>query len=113
MHEEGVHFRNRERAAAILHFRNELRQVHKDVRMNTRVCKHSWSIITAVYDRKVNLSLTSMVQRLAPNLKSAASSGKNAKRKKLAQSDDESGNENVQTPPRPSKGKKIKVAAML
>jgi hypothetical protein len=110
MHEDGVDFRDRERAAAILHFRNELRQVHKDVRMNTRVCKHSWTIITAVYNRKVNLSLTSMVQRVAP--KTAAASGKNGKRKKRAQSDDESGNENVQTPPR-SKGKKTKVTAML
>ena len=111
MHEDGMDFRDRERAAAILHFRNELRQVHKDVRMNTRVCKHSWTIITAVYDRKVNLSLTSMVQRVAP--KSAAGSGKNAKRKKRGQSDDESENENVQTPPRSSKGKKTKVAAVL
>ncbi len=111
MHEDGVDFRDRERAAAVLHFRNELRQVHKDVRMNTRVCKHSWAIITAVYDRKVNLSLTSMVQRVAP--KSAAALGKNGKRKKRAQSDDESGNENVQTPPRSSKGKKTKVAAVL
>jgi hypothetical protein len=111
MHEDGVDFRDRERAAAILHLRNELRQVHKDVRLNTRVCKHSWTIITAVYDRKVNLSLTSMVQRVAP--KSGAASGKNAKRKKRAQSDDESGNENVQTPPRSSNGKKTKVAAML
>lgn len=114
MHEEGVDFRNRERAAAILHFRHELRQVHKDIRLNTRVCKHSWTIITTVYDRKVNLSLTSMVQRLAPNLKSAAASGKNAKRKNRAQSDDESGNENVQqTPPQSSKGKKAKVTAVL
>ena len=111
MHEDGVDFRDRERAAAVLHFRHELRQVHKDVRMNTRVCKHSWSIITAVYDRKVNLSLTSMVQRVAP--KSAPASGKNGKRKKRAESDDESGNESVQTPPRPSKGKKTKAAAML
>ena len=111
MHEDGMDFRDRERAAAILHFRNELRQVHKDVRMNSRVCKHSWSIITAVYDRKVNLSLTSMVQRVA--LTSATGSGKNAKRKKRGQSDDESGNENVQTPPRPSKGKKTKIAAVL
>jgi hypothetical protein len=111
MHEDGVDFRDRERAAAILHLRNELRQVHKDVRLNTRVCKHSWTIITAVYDRKVNLSLTSMVQRVAP--KSGATSGKNAKRKKGAQSDDESGNENVRTPPRSSKGKKTKVAAVL
>jgi len=113
MHEDGEDFRDRERAAAILHFRNELRQAHKDIRMNTRVCKHSWAIITAVHERKVNLSLTSMVQRVAP--KSAAASGKNAtsKRKKHAQSDDESGNENVQSPPRLSKGKKSKVNAML
>jgi hypothetical protein len=110
MHEDGADFRDRERAAAVLHFRNELRQVHKDVRMNTRVCKHSWTIITAVYDRKVNLSLTSMVQRVAP--RSAAASSKSGKRKKRAQTDDESGTENPQTP-RPSKGKKTKVDAML
>ena len=110
MHEDGMDFRDRERAAAILHFRNELRQVHKDVRLNTRVCKHSWTIITAVYDRKVNLSLTSMVQRVGP--KSAATPAKSAKRKKRGQSDDESGNDNVQTPPRSSKGKKTKVAAV-
>lgn len=110
MHEDGVDFRDRERAAAILHFRNELRQVHKDVRMNTRVCKHSWTIITAVYERKVNLSFTSMVQRVAP--RNAAASVKNGKRKKRAESEEESGHENVQTP-RSSKGKKIKVDAML
>lgn len=108
MHEDGEDFRDRERAAAILHFRYELRQVHKDVRLNTRVCKHSWAIITAVTERKVNLSLTSMVQRIAPK---SATSSKNAKRKKRAQSDDDSGNENVQSPPRSSKGKKAK--AML
>jgi hypothetical protein len=110
MHEDGMDFRDREKAAAILHFRNELRQVHKDVRMNTRVCKHSWAIITAVNERKVNLSLTSMVQRIAPK---SAASGKNAKRKKRAQSDDDSGNENMQSPPPPSKGKKTRVMAML
>lgn len=111
MHEDGVDFRDRERAAAVLHFRNELRQVHKDIRMNTRVCKHSWTIITAVYGRKVNLSLTSMVQRVAPKSAAVSASSKNGKRKKRAQSDDESGNDNMQTPPR-SKGKKTKVAAM-
>ncbi len=112
MCEDGVDFRDRERAAAILHLRNELRRVHKDVRMNTRVCKHSWTIITAVYERKVNLSLTSMVQKVAP--KSNAASSKNAKRKKQAQSDDdESTTENVQSPPRSSKGKKAKVSATL
>ena len=108
MHEDGVDFRDRERAAAILHFRDELRRVHKDVRLNTRVCKHSWTIITAVYERKVNLSLTSMVQRVGPKSGGAAS-GKNGKRKKRGQSDDESGNEKVQSPPRSSKGKKTKV----
>lgn len=107
MQEDGLDFRDRERAAAILHFRNELRQAHKDIRMNTRVCKHCWAIITTVNERKVNLSLTSMVQRIAP--KSAAS----GKRKKRAQSDDDSGNENIQSPPRPPKGKKTKAIAML
>jgi CRISPR/Cas system-associated endonuclease Cas3-HD len=108
MHEDGMDFRDRERAAATLHFRNELRQVHKDVRMNTRVCKHSWAIITAVTERKVNLSLTSTVQRIAPK---DAALGKNAKRKKRAQSDDD---ENMQSPPQPSKGKKkTKVTPIL
>lgn len=81
--------------------------------MNTRVCKHSWEIITAVNERKVNLSLTSMVQRIAPKSAASGASGKNAKRKKRAQSDDDSGNENMQSPPPPSKGKKTKVTAML
>jgi hypothetical protein len=110
MHEDGEDFRDRERAAAILHFRNELRRTHKDIRMNTRVCKHCWTIITAVTERKVNLSLTSMVQRIGPK---SATSSKNGKRKKRAQSDDDSGNENIQSPPRSSKGKKTKVTAML
>ena len=110
MHEDGVDFRDRERAAAILHFRNELRQTHKDVRMNTRVCKHCWTIITAVTERKVNLSLTSMVQRVGPK---NAASGKTAKRKKHTQSDEDSENENIQTPPQSSKGKKTRVTAML
>jgi hypothetical protein len=110
MHEDGVDFRDRERAAAILHFRNELRQTHKDVRMNTRVCKHCWAIITSVNERKVNLSLTSMVQRIGPK---NAASGKNVKRKKRTQSDEDSENENIQTPPQSSKGKKTRVTAML
>jgi len=112
MHEDGMDFRDRERAAAILHLRHELRQVHKDVRMNTRVCKHSWAIIQAVDERKVNLSLTSMVQRLA--LKGTASGkGKNAKRKKLAQAADDSGDEKMQPPSQPSKAKKTRVTPML
>ncbi len=81
MHEDDVDFRDRERAAAILHLRYELRQTHKDVRLNTRVCKHSWAIIDAVNERKVNLSLTSMIQRVAPK---GPAPGKNAKRKKRA-----------------------------
>jgi hypothetical protein len=96
MHEDGVDFRDRERAAAILHLRHELRQTHKDVRMNTRVCKHSWTIINTVHEGKVNLSLSSMIQRVAPK---AAASGKNAKRKKRTQTDDETGDEHAQSSP--------------
>ena len=110
MHEDGMEFRDRERAAAILYLRYELRQTHKDVRMNTRVCKHSWAIINTVHERKVNLSLSSMIQRIAPK---AAASGKNAKRKKPVQSDDDSGNVNIPSRPQSSKAKKTKVNAML
>ncbi|KAI9508961.1 hypothetical protein F5148DRAFT_1375463 [Russula earlei] len=92
LHEDGEDFRDRERAAAIVYLRTDLPQVHKDIRLNTRVCKHSWAIIDAVYERKVNLSLSSMTQRVAPK---PVASGKNAKRKKLAQSDDGSGNETL------------------
>lgn len=110
MHEDGVDFRDRERAAAILHLRHELRQVHKDVRLNARVCKHSWTIIEAVNERKVNLSLSSMIQRVGTK---GAASGKNAKRKKPIRNDEDSGNENMQSPPRSSKTKKTKVTHML
>jgi len=110
MHEDDVDFRDRERAAAILHLRYELRQTHKDVRLNTRVCKHSWAIIDAVNERKVNLSLTSMIQRVAPK---GPAPGKNAKRKKRAQTDDDSGNENIQSPSRSVAAKKTKVTHML
>jgi hypothetical protein len=110
MHEDGVDFRDRERAAAILHLRHELRQTHKDVRMNTRVCKHSWTIIEAVNERKVNLSLSSVIQRVATK---GATSGKNAKRKKPTRTDDDSGNENMQSPTRSFKTKKTKVTPML
>jgi hypothetical protein len=58
----------------------------------------------------VNLSLTSMVQRVGPK---NAASGKTAKRKKHTQSDEDSENENIQTPPQSSKGKKTRVTAML
>jgi hypothetical protein len=110
MHEDGVEFRDRERAAAILYLRYELRQTHKDVRLNTRVCKHSWTIIDAVHERKVNLSLSSMVQRVAPK---SVASGKNPKRKKRAQADEDSENENMQSPPQSSKAKKPRLNAML
>jgi hypothetical protein len=110
MHEDDMDFRDRERAAAILHLRYELRQTHKDVRLNARVCKHCWTIIEAVNERKVNLSLSSMVQRVAPK---SAALGKNAKRKKPTQADEDSGNENVQSPPRSVKTKKTKVNPML
>jgi hypothetical protein len=46
----------------------------------------------------------------ADQRKNAAASGKNAKRKKRAQSDDKSENENVQTPPRSSKNKFLDTA---
>src|SRR5260221_14023796 len=108
MHEDDMDFRDRERAAAILHFRYELRQTHKDVRLNTRVCKHSWTIIDAVHERKVNLSLSSMIQRVAPK---SVASGKNSKRKKRAQADEDSENENMQSPPQSSKAKKTRVNA--
>jgi hypothetical protein len=110
MHEDGMDFRDRERAAAILYFRYELRQTHKDVRLNTRVCKHSWTIIDAVHERKVNLSLSSMMQRVAPK---SVASGKNAKRKKRAQADEDSENENMQSTSQSSKAKKTRVNAML
>ncbi|KAI9456627.1 hypothetical protein F5148DRAFT_984387 [Russula earlei] len=110
LHEDGEEFRDKERAAAILHLRTDLRQVHKDIRLNTRVCKHSWAIINAVHERKVNLSLSSMTQRVAPK---PVASGKNAKRKKRAQSDDGSGNEKPQSSPQASQTKKTRVAVML
>ena len=110
MHEEGMDFRDRERAAAIIHFRHELRQTHKDVRLNTRVCKHSWTIIEAVNERKVNLSLSSMIQRVAAK---GAPLGKSVKRKKRTQADDDSGSENMQSPPQSLKTKKTKVTPML
>ncbi|KAI9455043.1 hypothetical protein F5148DRAFT_1227339 [Russula earlei] len=103
LHEDGGDFRDRERAAAIPHLRTELRQVHKDIRLNTRVCKHSWAIINAVHERKVNLSLSSMTQRVAPK---PVASGKNAKRKKRAHSDDGSGNEKRQSSPQASQTKR-------
>jgi hypothetical protein len=88
MHDETEEFRDRERAAAILHLRTELRRAHKDVRMNSRVCKHCWTIIVAVEERKVNLSLSAMEQKVAPNgnvvLKTPA------KRNKRVQPDDAS-----------------------
>jgi hypothetical protein len=106
MHHDPGDFRDRERAAAILHFRHELRQTHKDVRMNSRVCKHSWAIINAVDERKVNLSLSSMVQRAAPN---GAVSSKAPKRKKRPpQPDDDSGGENMHSSPTIPKAKKTK-----
>ena len=87
MHDETEEFRDRERAAAILHLRSDLRRVHKDVRMNSRVCKHCWSIIVAVEERKVNLSLSAMEQKVVPN---GTTTGKTtAKRKKPVQAADE------------------------
>ena len=78
----------RGRLRYILHLRNVLRQVLKDARLNTRVCNHNWTIITAEYDPKVNLSVDVYgVERVAP--KSAAASAENAKHTKRAQSGDE------------------------
>jgi hypothetical protein len=105
MHDDTGDFRDREKAAAILHYRYELRQAHKDVRMNSRVCKHSWAIINAVDERKVNLSLSSVVQRVAPN---GTVAGKVTKRKKRARTDDDSGGENMRSPSPVSKTKKTK-----
>jgi hypothetical protein len=109
MHDDTGDFRDREMAAAILHLRHELRQTHKDIRLNSRVCKHSWAIINAVDERKVNLSLSSMVQRVAPN---GTVSSKVAKRKKRAQADDDSGGENMQSSPPVSKAKKTKTTSV-
>jgi hypothetical protein len=109
MHDDTGDFRDREKAAAILHLRYELRQTHKDIRLNSRVCKHSWAIINAVDERKVNLSLSSMVQRVAPN---GAVSSKVTKRKKRAQTDNDSEGENVQSPSLVSKAKKTKITSV-
>ena len=101
MHDETEEFRERERAAAILHLRTELRRVHKDVRMNSRVCKHCWTIIVAVEERKVNLSLSAMEQKVAPNgtvvLKATA------KRNKRVQPDDGSEDGEASSTPKTSK----------
>ncbi|KAI0305571.1 hypothetical protein B0F90DRAFT_1074625 [Multifurca ochricompacta] len=102
-------FRDREKAAAILHFRYELRQAHKDVRLNSRICKDSWAIISAVDERKVNLSLSSMVQRVVPN---GTVSSKATKRKKRVPTDDGSEGENIPSSLRISKAKKTKVTFM-
>jgi hypothetical protein len=101
MHDETEEFRDRERAAAILHLRSDLRRVHKDVRMNSRVCKHCWSIIVAVEERKVNLSLSAMEQKAVPN----GTTGKTtAKRKKRVQAaDDASEDEEASSSPKMSK----------
>ncbi|KAI0268676.1 hypothetical protein BC834DRAFT_648169 [Gloeopeniophorella convolvens] len=100
-------FRNRECAAAILHLRYELRQVHKDVRLNTRVCKHSWAIIDAVEERKVDLSLSSMIQKASIK---ETSTSKTTKGKKRARAD---GDDSDAPPPTPAsaKTKKKKTAS--
>ncbi|KAF8263505.1 hypothetical protein EI94DRAFT_1772914 [Lactarius quietus] len=98
MHDETEEFRDREGAAAILHLRSELRRTHKDVRMNSRVCKHCWTIIVAVEERKVNLSLTAMEQKVVPN--GTAAGKTTAKRNKRVQPDDASENEDVTSSPK-------------
>ena len=86
MHDETEEFGKRESAAAILPMRTELRQAHKDVRINSRVCKHCWAIIVAVKERKVHLSLTAMEQKVAPH--STVELKTTAKRNNRVQPDD-------------------------
>jgi len=102
MHDETEDFRDRERAAAILHLRSDLRRVHKDVRMNSRVCKHCWSIIVAVEERKVNLSLIAMEQKVVPN---GTTSGKTTakSKKRVKPADDASEDEEASLSPKKSK----------
>ncbi|KAI9442357.1 hypothetical protein H4582DRAFT_1927934 [Lactarius indigo] len=102
MHDDTEEFRERERAAGILHLRSELRRVHKDVRMNSRVCKHCWTIIVAVEERKVNLSLSAMEQKVVPN-GTATGQGKTTKRNKRVQPDDVTEDEDMPTSPKASK----------
>ncbi len=97
MHDDTEEFRNRERAAAVLHLRSELRKTHKDVRMNSRICKHCWQIIVAVEERKVNLSLSAVEQKFANG------TSKTAKRTKRSQPDGGSGDEETPTSPKTSK----------
>ena|SRR6266702_178518 len=100
MHDDTEEFRDRERAAGILHLRSELRQTHKDVRLNSRVCKHCWTIIVAVEERKVNLSLSAMEHKVVPN---GTATGKTTKRNKRAQPDDASEGEEMSSSPKISK----------
>ena len=101
MHDESEEFRDRERAAAILHLRSELRRTHKDVRMNSRICKHCWTIIVAVEERKVNLSLNVIEQKVVSN---GPATGKTAtKRNKRVQPDHRSEDEEVSSSPKTKK----------
>ena len=101
MHDETEEFRDRERAAAILHLRSELRRAHKDVRMNSRVCKDCWTIIVAVEERKVNLSLSAMEHKVVPNGTVPAKT--TAKRNRRAQPEDASEGEEASASPKVSK----------
>jgi hypothetical protein len=53
-------FRNSYKAAAIFHLRNELRQTHVDIRLNQRICEHSWEIINAVEHGQANVDLNAI-----------------------------------------------------
>ena len=108
MHDVTEEFRDRERAAAILHLRSELRRTHKDIRMNSRICKHCWEIIVAVEERKVNLSLGAVEQKGIPN--GTATGKKATKRNKRVQPDDGSEDEEMASPP-PPKTKKTRTAS--
>ncbi|KAH9034821.1 hypothetical protein EDB85DRAFT_1863556 [Lactarius pseudohatsudake] len=108
MHDETEEFRERERAAGIIHLRHELRRTHKDVRMNSRVCKHCWTIIVAVEERKVNLSLSAMEQKVVPN-GTATGLGKTTKRNKRVQPDDVT--EDEEMPPSPKASKRTRTTS--
>jgi hypothetical protein len=60
-------FRIEEKSAAIIHLRYELRSTHRDVRLNSHVCQHSWEIINAVIGHRVDLTLDMMLRKVLGN----------------------------------------------
>jgi len=60
-------FRIEEKSAAIFHLRYELRCTHQDVRLNSRVCQHSWDIINAVIGHRVDVTRDTMLQGVLRN----------------------------------------------